>query len=180
MTLRPILATDRLELRPMTLDHLPLLHQLDSDPEVMRHLLGRARTSDEIDAFWAPRCSDVVAAAVGLGWWVGFEDDAFVGWWDLGRSDSEPSAPPHPRQAEIGWRVVRRCWRRGLATEGAQALLRHGFSSVGLERVWASTATANLASRGVMEKLGMRHVADDDSEVTYEITATAWQARAAG
>jgi RimJ/RimL family protein N-acetyltransferase len=172
----------------MTLQHLPLLHELDSDPEVMRHLLGRARTPDEIDAFWAPRCADTAADEVALGWWVGFEDDTFVGWWDLGRSDSEPASVPSVQEAEIGWRVVRRCWRRGLATEGARALLDHGFGAVGLHRIWAETMAVNAGSRGVMEKLGMRHVRTDVrawsdplpgselGEVVYEITAADWAA----
>jgi RimJ/RimL family protein N-acetyltransferase len=183
---RPILHTQRIELRPMTTDHLPMLHQLDSDPEVMRYLLGRARTPGEIDAFWAPRCADTAADDLGLGWWVGFQDGAFVGWWDLGRSDSQPSSPPRQREAEIGWRILRRHWRRGLATEGANALLSHGFETVGLQRVWAETMAVNTASREVMRKLGMRHLrtesrqwdeplpGSDLGEVTYELTAEDW------
>ena len=42
----------------MAAHHLPLLHGLDSDPVVMEFLLGRARTSAEIDEFWGPRCVD--------------------------------------------------------------------------------------------------------------------------
>ena len=75
---------------------MPLLHQLDSDPEVMRYLLGRARTPEEIDAFWAPRCADTAGEDFDLGWWVGFLDGAFLGWWDLGRSDSVPSSLARP------------------------------------------------------------------------------------
>ncbi|CAH0172696.1 hypothetical protein SRABI91_01232 [Rhodococcoides fascians] len=41
----------------MTLQRLPFLHDLDSDPLVMEFLLGRPRTSNEIDDFWAPRCA---------------------------------------------------------------------------------------------------------------------------
>jgi len=176
----------------MTSDHLPLLHQLDSDPEVMRYLLGRPRTADEIDSFWAPRCADGAADAVGLGWWVGFEAGTFVGWWDLGRSDSVPCSPPRLAEAEIGWRLVRRSWCRGLATEGARALLVHGFQTVGLHRIWAETMAVNEGSRAVMRKLGMRHVRTDarrwdepvpDSElgdVVYEITASEWSASTQG
>jgi len=172
----------------MTRRHLPLLHQLDSDAQVMRYLLGRARTSEEIDAFWGPRCADVAADSLGLGWWVGFEDDSFVGWWDLGRSDSVPSSPPRSEEAEIGWRLVRRRWRQGLASEGAVALLRHAFETVGLQRVWAETLAVNEGSRGVMRKLGMRHVrtelrawdeplpGSELGEVVYEITAAEWAA----
>lgn len=184
---RPVLRTERIELWPMTTSHLPLLHRLDADPEVMRHLLGRPRTATEIDAFWGPRCADTVADAVGLGWWVGFQDAEFLGWWDLGIEDPASSRPP--REAEIGWRVVRSRWRQGLATEGAVALLEHGFDTVGLQRIWAETMAVNAASRGVMRKLGMRHVRTDvrewehplpgseQGEVVYEIMAPEWSRR---
>lgn len=184
---RPVLITDRIELRPMTISHLPLLHRLDSDPDVMRHLLGRARTSAEIDEFWGPRCLDNVADATGLGWWVGFHDGDFLGWWDLGRSYSSPDSAACLDNAEIGWRLERRHWRQGLATEGARELLRHGFANVGLQRVWAETMAVNAGSRGVMRRLGMRHVSTevrerehpiagaDEGEVTYEITAEEWR-----
>jgi RimJ/RimL family protein N-acetyltransferase len=193
---RPRLSTNRIELRPMTIEHLPLLHRLDSDPEVMRFLLGRARTPEEIDEFWTPRCLDTLAEEAGLGWWVGFHDDTFLGWWDLGRSDSTPGEPVRPHSAEIGWRVERRHWGRGFATEGARALLRHGFETAGLQLVWAETMAVNAASRSVMRKLGMRHTrteirtelptgirAEDGSlpgseqgQVSYEVTAQEWRA----
>jgi RimJ/RimL family protein N-acetyltransferase len=189
---RPRLRTARIELRPMTLEHLPLLHRLDSDPEVMRHLLGRARTAEEIDDFWAPRCADTTADEGGLGWWVGFHGDTFLGWWDLEPRDSSPDAAGRVDAAEIGWRVERRHWRQGFATEGARVLLEHGFETVGLQLVWAETMAVNAASRGVMRKLGMRHTRTevrswenalsgaDQGEVVYELTADDWRALRAG
>lgn len=184
---RPVLHAQRLELQPMGPQHLPLHHRLDTDPEVMRHLLGRARTPREIDEFWIPRCGDTIADAAGIGWWVGVLGDQCVGWWDLGRSDSSPGDALHPSEAEIGWRVQRSQWGRGLATEGALVLLHHAFGTAGLERVWAKTMAVNTASRRVMEKIGMRHVDtearewDDPlpgselGEVTYEITRQDWR-----
>lgn len=185
---RPILRTERIELRPMHPQHLPLLHELDSDPAVMRYLLGRARTPDEIDDFWGPRCAETRADALGIGWWVGFDGDDFLGWWDLGRSDSDLDAEPSCQEAEIGRRVVRRRWRQGLASEGARALLAHGFATIGLERIWAETMAVNAGSRAVMRSIGMRHLRtehrqwDDPlpgaeaGEVVYEITADEWRA----
>ncbi|WP_206489664.1 GNAT family N-acetyltransferase [Rhodococcus sp. KRD162] len=128
-----------------------------------------------------------VADRVGLGWWVGFEGGTFLGWWDLGRSDSTVDAPVSSDQAEIGWRVMSRQWRRGLATEGALLLLDHGFRTLGLQRIWAETMAVNYPSRGVMTKIGMHHVRThvrewqdplpgaDEGEVLYEITATQWR-----
>ena len=170
----------------MTLAHLPLHHQLDTDPEVMRYLLGRARTPQEIDEFWIPRCADTVADASGIGGWVGFVGDRAVGWWSLVRSDAGPHDAANLGEAEVGWRVLRCQWGQGLATEGAIALLHHAFGTVGLARVWAETMAVNAPSRRVMEKVGMRHVAtevrewDDPlpgselGEVTYEITRLEW------
>lgn len=182
---RPALGTPRLDLVPMRSEHLPLLVDLDADAEVLRHILGRARTAQEVHAFWGPVCADTAADAVGLGWWVGFlrGTDAFVGWWDLSPAVATPGSPT---AAEAGWRLARRHWRQGYATEGAWAVLDHGFQTVGLARVWAETMAVNLPSRRVMARLGMRHVRTDhrvwddplpgadQGEVVYEVTADEW------
>lgn len=85
--------------------------------------------------------------------------------------------------------MARRHWRQGYATEGAAALLDHGFTTVGLGTVWAETMAVNLPSRGVMTRLGMRHVHTDHrswdhplpgtehGEVVYEITRDEWTSR---
>lgn len=182
---RPVLTTARTRLEPMTLEHLPLLVELDADAEVLRHIVGRARTEQEAQDFWRPICSDVDADAVGLGWWVGRRASHadFLGWWDL-----SPSRPVRgaPVQAEAGWRLARRHWRRGYATEGATALLEHGFATVGLDEIWAETMAVNEASRRVMTKLGMRHLRTDhrswdeplpgaeQGEVVYRIARRTW------
>ena len=188
---RPHLRTARIDLVPMTPEHLPELVRLDADPEVMRHLLGRARTEAEVHDFWGPVCADTEADAVGLGWWVGWSRATgdFLGWWDL-----SPRRPVdlRPAEAEAGWRLVRRHWHRGYATEGATAVLDHGFGTVGLETVWAETMAVNTASRAVMDRLGMRHVRTehrswehplpgaDPGEVVHELTAGEWAARGPG
>ncbi len=157
---RPVLVTPRIRLEPMTGEHLSLLVELDSDAEVLRHILGRARTAQEAQHYWGPICADLEADSVGLGWWVGrgLADGEFLGWWDL---PPDRPVPPRPRRAEAGWRLARRHWRQGLATEGAFALIEHGFATVGLDEVWAETMAVNTASRGVMAKLGMRHLRTD-------------------
>ena len=176
----------------MTPEHLPLLVALDSDAEVLRHILGRARTAREATDFWGPKCADTVANAQGLGWWVGFlstdaaDGSDFVGWWDLSPGSIDAPATAAKGRAEAGWRLTRRHWRKGLASEGAAALLAHGFGSVGLEVVWAETMAVNVGSRGVMRRLGMTHVrtehrdfdhplpGSDQGEVVYEITRGQW------
>lgn len=175
----------------MMTKHLPHLVELDSDPEVLKYILGRARNRQEVHDYWGPICADTDADAVGLGWWVGFrrDDDDFLGWWDL---SPDAPVPEQPTRAEAGWRLARRHWRQGYATEGAAALLQHGFAARNLRMVWAETMAVNQPSRGVMAKLGMRHVRTDHrswddplpgtehGEVAYEITRNEWLDRVPG
>jgi RimJ/RimL family protein N-acetyltransferase len=217
---RPVLRTQRIELRPLTLDHLPHLIELDADPQVLRYILGRARTETEACDFWGPICGDAYADHLALGWWAGFATAAcaamvpgvaegdFLGWWDLSpaRTDvaqwgdqagagsqagdaATVAGPDQPRRAEAGWRVRRALWRQGLATEGARALVAHGFDAAGLDVIWAETMAVNAGSRGVMRALGMRHVSTDvrswsdplpgaeHGDVVYEIDRVAWARR---
>ncbi len=56
---------------------------------------------------------------------------------------------------EIGWRLDRRFWNRGFATEGAKACLKYGFSSLGFTEIVSFTSTMNTKSINVMKKIGM-------------------------
>ncbi|MGA3293952.1 MAG: GNAT family N-acetyltransferase [Candidatus Acidiferrales bacterium] len=65
---------------------------------------------------------------------------------------------------EIGWRIAAEHWNQGFATEGASAVLVQAFDALGLDEVVSFTVPANLASRRVMEKIGMSRVPEDDFE----------------
>jgi RimJ/RimL family protein N-acetyltransferase len=56
---------------------------------------------------------------------------------------------------EIGWRLARHAWGKGLATEGARAALEFGFGRSELERIVSIHQVGNDASGRIMEKLGM-------------------------
>jgi RimJ/RimL family protein N-acetyltransferase len=63
---------------------------------------------------------------------------------------------------EIGWRLAADHWGQGLATEGAKAVVQYSFAKLGLGELVSFTVPANVASRRVMEKLGMTHNPADD------------------
>jgi RimJ/RimL family protein N-acetyltransferase len=141
---------------PLRDEHFAWEFELDSDPQVMRFLSGRASDREEVAAAHARR----IAAAQkidGLGFWVGLVDEEFVGWWTLQPAHG-PDQPDNPAVANLGFRLLRRHWRRGFASEGARALVRDGFEEIGLERIIAQTPTVNVASRAVMERIGLRYV----------------------
>jgi ribosomal-protein-alanine N-acetyltransferase len=77
--------------------------------------------------------------------------------------------------------LARASWGQGLASEAAQAALAYGFERVGLERIIALTRPENIASRRVMEKLGMRYEKNLQifhlEAVYYAITRDAWRQR---
>lgn len=123
--------------------------ELDSDPSVMRYLDPRPANRSAIVRRHRQR---LAAAASGLGFWAGFVAGEFAGLWIL--------EPWHgvSGEAELGYRLLPRYWRQGLASEGSRELLRHGFVDLGLRRVFAETMAVNVASRATMASVGMRHV----------------------
>ncbi|MEV4472091.1 GNAT family N-acetyltransferase [Nonomuraea sp. NPDC049504] len=178
------LRTDRIDLVPLADEHLEHEIELDSDPEVMRYLTGRARTREEVEAAHRLRL-ETAGRVPGLGFWAGFVAGEFVGWWILEPPERADQGPVEG-QAELGYRLLRRFWRRGLAGEGARELLRHGFEDLGLDRVFAETMAVNAASRATMASLGMTYVrtfhqdwddplpGSEQGEVEYAITRDRW------
>ncbi|HEU5270003.1 MAG TPA: GNAT family N-acetyltransferase [Jatrophihabitans sp.] len=187
MTGQAVLRTDRLSLVPLAEEHLPHEVELDADPEVMRYLgSGTARTPDEVARYHRRRLA-AAEGVPGLGFWAGFAAGQFVGWWAL-EPPERPDQGPIEGQAELGYRLLRRFWRQRLASEGARELLRHGFTDLGLRRIFAETMAVNQASRATMASIGLRYVrsfhADWDEpipgaehgEVEYAITREEWLA----
>jgi ribosomal-protein-alanine N-acetyltransferase len=64
---------------------------------------------------------------------------------------------PLQQRAELGYWIGIPFWRRGFATEAASTVLAFGFETLGLHRIHASHFAGNIASRRVLEKIGMRH-----------------------
>lgn len=199
---QPVLRSARLLLVPLADRHLELEAQLDSDPEVLRYISGRSRTRDEVVASHAQRMA-LAGKMDGLGYWMAFGSDGdtrdstppahedegeFIGLMMLPPAHG-PDQPDDTTVADLGYRLVRRHWRKGFASEASRALLRHAFDTVGQRRVIAQTMAVNIGSRRVMEAIGMRYVrtylaARDDplpgaesGEVEYEMTHAMWESR---
>ena len=145
----PFLTTARLSLRPVTEDDLSLMVDLNSDPAVMAHILGRPASPAETAAEWSGRLSKRTDAARGLGYWAGYHAEQFVGWWGAS------AFVDHLDMSSIGYRLHRAAWGRDLATEGARVMVAQALSAPGVTRVVASTMDVNCASRRVLQKVGL-------------------------
>ena len=177
-------ATERLRLRRLSLADVDALVELDSDPEVMRFLTGGVATPlATVRDEQVPRLLAQYERHPGLGRWAALDGETggFLGWFAL-----DPSADG--TEAELGYRLRRSTWGRGLATEGSRALVRYAFETVGVRRVWAETMAVNERSRRVLAKAGLRHVrtfhlqfddpipGTEHGEVEYELRAEEWAA----
>ncbi|HVS90991.1 MAG TPA: GNAT family N-acetyltransferase [Mucilaginibacter sp.] len=63
---------------------------------------------------------------------------------------------------EIGWRLGRKHWRQGFATEAAKACLEYGFNELGFEAVYSFTSVHNTPSEKVMIRAGMKKQGEFD------------------
>ncbi|MDE1166807.1 MAG: GNAT family N-acetyltransferase [Pseudomonas sp.] len=152
------LESARLLLRQWRDEDLPEFAALCADPQVMRYfpealsrlesaaLIGRIRGHFNEHGFglWALERKDTGA-------FIGFTGLGVVGF-------DAPFAPA----VEIGWRLGRRHWGLGFASEAAWTALRCGFGQLGLEQVVSFTALSNTPSEKVMQAIGMQRVKDGD------------------
>ncbi len=146
----------------------------------MQFLNGCAVDHDRIDpkdvTFLMPRGSEPYVWTA-----VRRATDEFVGWFCL--------FPTTETIAELGYRLRREDWGRGLASEGASALVDWGFTNAAYDKIIACTMAVNHGSRRVMEKIGMRYVRTDfpdfpiripgaeQGDVWYELLRSEWYSR---
>lgn len=86
-------------------------------------------------------------------------DGVFLGM--VGLATLEAPIPLAPG-VEAGWQLARHAWGQGYATEAARAAMDDGFARLGLKEIVAFTATTNLPSQAVMDRIGMTRRPDLD------------------
>lgn len=179
------LQTERLTLRRFTEQDVDNLFRLNSDPEVMRYINGGTPTPrEEIQDEIIPFHLEAYRRSGRFGTWAAEArlTGKFLGWFHF---------RPGPGEGiDLGYRLSRAVWNKGYATEGSRALIRKGFTELGVERVFGHTMAVNTASRRVMEKSGLLFVRTypcqeagiiegaEHGEVEYALTKAQWQARA--
>jgi ribosomal-protein-alanine N-acetyltransferase len=146
-----MIQTDRLILRPWREADRPALAAMNADPEVMHDFpapLSRAESDVKLDRYQS------AIDRLGFGRWAieRREDAALLGYVGMMPIADDHSCAPG---VEIGWRMIRRAWGFGYASEGAAAALDDGFRRLGFDEIIAYTAPTNARSRAVMERLRM-------------------------
>jgi RimJ/RimL family protein N-acetyltransferase len=150
-----LIITERLILRPWKNEDFIPYAEMNADPRVREFfpsVLTREQSDGEVRHFQAIYHRDgfcmFAAELTGTGQFAGF----------IGLQTMNFVVPSVAQPAvEIGWRLSHIHWGKGLATEGALGAIRYAFGTLGLREVLAFTVPANLRSRRVMEKIGMKH-----------------------
>lgn len=182
VTTRPSLRTKRLTLELPRSQDLATIVELANHPRISQMTLNIPYPYAEKDAiFWLNMAEqgflkqDTYIFGIRLA-----NEDKFVGGMGL-----HLNLPHH--HAELGYWIGAPYWNQGVATEAAAAVLRYGFETLGLYRIYARHLATNPASGRIMAKNGMKvegtlvgHYFKDGSyvdAVLYGLTREQWQHR---
>ena len=178
-------AAPRLLLRQWSDDDRTPFAALNADPSVMEHFPG-ALTRDQSDAM-VDRCTEQIQRD-GYGLWAVEvrTNGEFIGFVGLAVPRWEATFTPC---TEIGWRLARRAWGHGYATEAANAVLATAFGEIGLDDLVSFTTIDNQRSQQVMQRIRMTRDPTEDFDhprvtagplrrhVLYRINRAEWERR---
>lgn len=169
------IETSHLRLRQFTLDDSDDLYRLYSNPELFKYMSNEKpllweQTKEVINSFtenWQKHHFGVWAV-------IYKRNRKLIG--HCGLKFLENS-----REVQIGYLLLKSYWGKGLGTEAATATLRFGFEVAKLEKIVAVAKPENIASRRVMEKVGMKYEKDayyyENDVVYYSLLRQAYQAQ---
>ena len=146
------LETERLRLRPFTLDDVDDYYErISSDAAVMRYLPG-GKPRQRPDSEWVVNYFMRHADLHGFGVWAVEEKDSQM---LIGHAGLEYI--PGAQDVEVAYTLAKAYWGRGLATEAAATSLSYGFEALNLPEIYGLAFPENVASQNVMRKLGMSY-----------------------
>ena len=153
------LETERLILRELLETDDAGMFELDSDKDVHKYLGNQPFTnienSREMIRFIRKQYEDN-----GIGRWamINNETNEFMGW--TGLKLVKDLTNYHINYYDVGYRLIKRFWGKGYATESAKASIDYGFNELKLTDMFAMADVNNSASRHVLEKSGLKYVED--------------------
>jgi ribosomal-protein-alanine N-acetyltransferase len=145
----PVLTTDRLVMRELSINDAPALFAMRSDDRVMRHI-GRPRATSVEDAIkLIERIANDRSANEGITWGLTLNgDDALIGTIGYYRLKLE-----HHR-GEIGYMLGVDHWAKGLMGEALDAAVECGFERFRFHSIEATADPRNARSNKLLERHG--------------------------
>ena len=168
----PITGTSIL-LRPFTLHDVPQVHQVYSDPEVMRYV-GRGAVADLAATTSMVRQYMAHQDAHGYGFWAVVDKASGMVIGDAGLAQTIHG------EVEMGYTLGRAWWGAGRGTQAAGLCVRAAFDELEITALRALVEAPNRGSRHVLEKLGFVQdgvtMAFDREHLVYRLLRADWRA----
>lgn len=155
--MRIFTETNRLVLREILSTDVDGLFELDNDPEVHRYLGNKPVQTKE-------QAAEVIAfirqqyVENGIGRWavIDKQTNNFLGWAGLKLITEQTNN--HVNYLDLGYRLIKKYWGNGIATEAARASLAYAFNELKASAVYAITDSHNAASHQVLLKAGLHFI----------------------
>ena len=155
-----VLNTERLKLRPYTMEDINAIHAYGSDPEVVKYMTFGPNTYEESYNFLNTLVNEFYLANPLRNYNYAIEyNGEVVGSVSLALNEDLT-------EGEMGWVLIKKFHGLGIMTEAAKCLKEYGFKKLGLKRIYAICDTNNKASENVMKKIGLKF---SDIEKNFEI-----------
>lgn len=148
MTRKIIIETPRLCLYEFADSDAPDFYELNADPEVMRYTGDKPFATIEEARELVRNYKQYELRGYGRWTMIHKQTGEFIGWCGLRYLEDW-------QETDIGYRLLRRFWNQGYATEAGKASIEYGFNQLSLPRIIGRARKDNLPSIRVLEKLGL-------------------------
>jgi [ribosomal protein S5]-alanine N-acetyltransferase len=152
-----ITETERLIIREILPTDIDEMFELHSDPEVHSFLGNKTVTSKEqiVDIINFVRQQYIEH---GVGRWAMIDKNTkeFLGWTGLEFVTKETNN--HKNYYDLGYRLIKRFWGQGFATESAFASLNYAFDQLNATEVYAMADCRNEGSNKILKKVGLTFI----------------------
>jgi RimJ/RimL family protein N-acetyltransferase len=147
-----IIETERLILRPTTLDDAEAAYHVNKDPEVNQYTGegGFDSIADVAEILKKSTLADYVKYGFGRMAVVYKPENKYIGFSGL-------KYLPELDTVDIGYRFAKKYWGMGIATESARPFIKYGFETLNLKEIIGLTMPENKASSNVLKKLGFKY-----------------------
>ena len=173
------IETNRLILRAIEEEDVQGMFELDSDPEVHKYLgnkpIKSLQESASVIKYIQQQYEDH-----GIGRWAVIDKttNEFIGWSGL---KYEKEVRSDMDYYDLGYRLKRKFWGRGIATETSLEALKYGFEVLNLKEIYAGAHVENIGSNKVLQKVGLQFIEtfeyDSAPHHWYGITREGWQSK---
>ncbi len=170
------IETERLIIRDLEEYDAKGIFLLDSDPDVHEYLGKKPiKTIKE-----AKQVIDFIRDQYiknGIGRWAIIDKKTgdFIGWTGL---KYEQGLRKDFSYYDLGYRLIKKYWGNGIATETAVESLKYGFEKLDLKEIGAAADINHLASNKILKKIGLKFIEtfdfEDVSHNWYNIKKSEW------